>query len=40
MLEKACIDIQVLADNFVKYDCDLEATNLFERMVCIWTYAV
>jgi len=40
MLEKACIDPQMLADIFVNYDCDLEATNLFERMVCIWTYAV
>jgi guanine nucleotide-exchange factor len=33
MLEKACNDPQMLADIFVNYDCDLEATNLFERMV-------
>ncbi|KAG0557352.1 hypothetical protein KC19_11G122800 [Ceratodon purpureus] len=33
MLEKACNDPQMLADIFVNYDCDLEAPNLFERMV-------
>ncbi|CAM6125431.1 unnamed protein product [Calypogeia fissa] len=33
MLEKVCKDPQMLADVFVNYDCDLEATNLFERMV-------
>jgi guanine nucleotide-exchange factor len=33
MLEKACNDPQMLADIFVNYDCDLDATNLFERMV-------
>eukprot|EP01018_Ginkgo_biloba_P026874 Gb_07642 [translate_table: standard] len=33
MLEKVCKDSQILADIFVNYDCDLEATNLFERMV-------
>jgi hypothetical protein len=33
MLEKVCKDSQMLADIFVNYDCDLEATNLFERMV-------
>ncbi|EFJ20775.1 hypothetical protein SELMODRAFT_108099 [Selaginella moellendorffii] len=33
MLEKVCTDSQMLADTFVNYDCDLEATNLFERMV-------
>lgn len=33
ILEKVCKDSQMLADIFVNYDCDLEATNLFERMV-------
>ncbi|KAG1347145.1 brefeldin A-inhibited guanine nucleotide-exchange protein 5 [Cocos nucifera] len=33
MLEKVCKDSQMLADLFVNYDCDLEAPNLFERMV-------
>ncbi|XP_024526680.1 brefeldin A-inhibited guanine nucleotide-exchange protein 5 isoform X3 [Selaginella moellendorffii] len=33
MLERVCTDSQTLADTFVNYDCDLEATNLFERMV-------
>ncbi|KAG0481490.1 hypothetical protein HPP92_012348 [Vanilla planifolia] len=33
MLEKVCKDPQMLADLFINYDCDLEASNLFERMV-------
>lgn len=33
MLEKVCKDPQMLVDVFVNYDCDLEASNLFERMV-------
>ncbi|KAL2555467.1 HOPM interactor 7 [Forsythia ovata] len=33
MLEKVCKDSQMLVDLFVNYDCDLEAPNLFERMV-------
>ncbi|XP_074575032.1 brefeldin A-inhibited guanine nucleotide-exchange protein 5 [Curcuma longa] len=33
MLEKVCKDSQMLADIFVNYDCDLQAPNLFERMV-------
>ncbi|KAL4180654.1 hypothetical protein AMTRI_Chr12g233700 [Amborella trichopoda] len=33
MLEKVCKDPQMLADIFVNYDCDLEAANLFERML-------
>ncbi|XP_043689203.1 brefeldin A-inhibited guanine nucleotide-exchange protein 5 [Telopea speciosissima] len=33
MLEKICKDPQMLVDIFVNYDCDLEAPNLFERMV-------
>ncbi|KAG6547191.1 hypothetical protein Mapa_011443 [Marchantia paleacea] len=33
MLEKICKEPQMLADVFVNYDCDLGATNLFERMV-------
>lgn len=34
MLEKVCKDSQMLVDLYVNYDCDLEAPNLFERMVC------
>ncbi|XP_047309757.1 brefeldin A-inhibited guanine nucleotide-exchange protein 5-like [Impatiens glandulifera] len=33
VLEKICKDSQMLVDLFVNYDCDLEAPNLFERMV-------
>ncbi|KAK7265505.1 hypothetical protein RJT34_33125 [Clitoria ternatea] len=33
MIEKVCKDPQMLVDIFVNYDCDLEAPNLFERMV-------
>lgn len=33
MLEKVCNDPQMLVDVYVNYDCDLEAPNLFERMV-------
>ncbi|XP_077214476.1 HOPM interactor 7 isoform X2 [Tasmannia lanceolata] len=33
MLEQVCKDSQMLVDMFVNYDCDLEAPNLFERMV-------
>ncbi|CAN0918321.1 Brefeldin A-inhibited guanine nucleotide-exchange protein 5 [Linum grandiflorum] len=33
MLEKVCKNSQMLVDVYVNYDCDLEAPNLFERMV-------
>eukprot|EP00897_Mesotaenium_endlicherianum_P003192 jgi/Mesen1/2900/ME000175S02055 len=33
MLEGVTSDPQMLADVFVNYDCDLDATNLYERMV-------
>ncbi|GAB4845824.1 Brefeldin A-inhibited guanine nucleotide-exchange protein 5 [Ancistrocladus abbreviatus] len=33
MLEKVCQDPQMLVDIYVNYDCDLDAPNLFERMV-------
>ncbi|CAI0448209.1 unnamed protein product [Linum tenue] len=33
MLEKVCKNPQMLVDVYVNYDCDLEAPNLFERMV-------
>lgn len=33
MLEKVCRDPQMLVDVYVNYDCDLDAPNLFERMV-------
>ena len=34
MLE-VCRDGQLLVDLFVNYDCDLESSNLFERMVAV-----
>lgn len=37
MLEKVCKDPQMLADIFVNYDCDIDAPNLFERMVNLVT---
>ncbi|CAK9161194.1 unnamed protein product, partial [Ilex paraguariensis] len=33
MLEKVCKESQMLVDLYVNYDCDIEAPNLFERMV-------
>ncbi|CAA0821230.1 HOPM interactor 7 [Striga hermonthica] len=33
MLEKVCRDPQMLVDLYVNYDCDLEAPNLFERVI-------
>lgn len=33
MLEKISKDARILVDIYVNYDCDLEAPNLFERMV-------
>ncbi len=33
MLTEVCRDGQLLVDLFVNYDCDLESSNLFERMV-------
>ncbi|KAK6144922.1 hypothetical protein DH2020_021742 [Rehmannia glutinosa] len=33
MLEKVCKDPQMLVDLYVNYDCDLEAPNLFERVI-------
>lgn len=33
MLEKVCKDPQMLVDIYVNYDCNLEAPNLFERLV-------
>ncbi|XP_059277441.1 brefeldin A-inhibited guanine nucleotide-exchange protein 5 [Lycium ferocissimum] len=33
MLEKVCKNSQMLVDLYVNYDCDLQAPNLFERMV-------
>ena len=30
-LEKLCIDPQILVDIFVNYDCDVDASNIFER---------
>ncbi|KAL6504030.1 Brefeldin A-inhibited guanine nucleotide-exchange protein 5 [Orobanche gracilis] len=34
-LEKVCKDPQMLVDLYVNYDCDLEAPNLFERVIAI-----
>lgn len=33
ILNEICRDGQLLVDVFVNYDCDLESSNLFERMV-------
>lgn len=32
-LEKLCVDSQILVDIFINYDCDVESSNIFERMV-------
>ncbi|EPS60966.1 hypothetical protein M569_13835 [Genlisea aurea] len=32
-LQKICVDSQILADIFLNYDCDVNASNIFERMV-------
>ncbi|KAI5079490.1 hypothetical protein GOP47_0004969 [Adiantum capillus-veneris] len=32
-LEKLCVDSQILVDVFVNYDCDVNSSNIFERMV-------
>ncbi|KAK1376293.1 Brefeldin A-inhibited guanine nucleotide-exchange protein 2 [Heracleum sosnowskyi] len=32
-LEKLCIDSQILVDIFINYDCDVNSSNIFERMV-------
>ncbi|MCO5607714.1 hypothetical protein L7F22_061913 [Adiantum nelumboides] len=32
-LEKLCVDSQILVDIFVNYDCDVNSSNIFERMV-------
>ncbi|KAI7755439.1 hypothetical protein M8C21_015904, partial [Ambrosia artemisiifolia] len=32
-LEKLCVDSQVLVDIFINYDCDVNSSNIFERMV-------
>lgn len=38
MLEKVCKDPQMLVDIYVNYDCNLEAPNLFERLVQSYGY--
>lgn len=40
MLEKVCKKPQMLVDVFVNYDCDIEAPNLFERMVTVTIFIV
>jgi hypothetical protein len=32
-LREVCADGQLLVDLFVNYDCDLDSSNLFERLV-------
>ncbi|KAL5571979.1 hypothetical protein UlMin_021576 [Ulmus minor] len=32
-LEKLCVDSQILVDIFTNYDCDVNSSNIFERMV-------
>lgn len=39
MIDKVCKDPQMLVDVYVNYDCDLEAPNLFERMVILSYYS-
>ncbi|RAL54079.1 hypothetical protein DM860_004550 [Cuscuta australis] len=32
-LEKLCVDSQIMVDIFLNYDCDVNSSNIFERMV-------
>ncbi|XP_047336642.1 brefeldin A-inhibited guanine nucleotide-exchange protein 2-like [Impatiens glandulifera] len=32
-IEKLCVDSQILVDIFLNYDCDVNSSNIFERMV-------
>eukprot|EP00268_Persea_americana_P056052 TRINITY_DN6568_c0_g1_i4.p1 TRINITY_DN6568_c0_g1~~TRINITY_DN6568_c0_g1_i4.p1 ORF type:complete len:872 (-),score=153.33 TRINITY_DN6568_c0_g1_i4:307-2922(-) len=32
-LDKLCVDSQILVDIFLNYDCDVNSSNIFERMV-------
>ncbi|KAL4567153.1 hypothetical protein LXL04_022727 [Taraxacum kok-saghyz] len=32
-LERLCVDSQILVDVFINYDCDVNSSNIFERMV-------
>ncbi|WJX87162.1 Brefeldin A-inhibited guanine nucleotide-exchange protein 2 [Trifolium repens] len=32
-LKKLCVDSQILVDIFINYDCDVNSSNIFERMV-------
>ncbi|XP_071691146.1 brefeldin A-inhibited guanine nucleotide-exchange protein 2-like isoform X2 [Rutidosis leptorrhynchoides] len=32
-LEKLCVDSQIMVDIFINYDCDVNSSNIFERMV-------
>ncbi|CAL1356931.1 unnamed protein product [Linum trigynum] len=32
-IEKLCVDSQILVDIFINYDCDVNSSNIFERMV-------
>ncbi|KAK8487056.1 hypothetical protein V6N13_016274 [Hibiscus sabdariffa] len=32
-LDRLCIDSQILVDIFINYDCDVNSSNIFERMV-------
>ncbi|XP_061339178.1 brefeldin A-inhibited guanine nucleotide-exchange protein 2-like [Gastrolobium bilobum] len=32
-LEKLCVDSQIFVDIFINYDCDVNSSNIFERMV-------
>ncbi|XP_022974092.1 brefeldin A-inhibited guanine nucleotide-exchange protein 2-like [Cucurbita maxima] len=32
-VEKLCVDSQILVDIFINYDCDVNSSNIFERMV-------
>ncbi|KAJ6378365.1 hypothetical protein OIU78_028582 [Salix suchowensis] len=32
-VDKLCVDSQILVDIFINYDCDINSSNIFERMV-------
>jgi brefeldin A-inhibited guanine nucleotide-exchange protein len=40
-LDKLCVDSQIIVDIFVNYDCDVDASNIFERLeLCHYAYQV
>lgn len=39
-LEKFCVDLQILVDIFINYDCDVNLFNIFERYVVVILFYV